>query len=268
VNPWPALKLGANERYRPALELAAARTGLDPALLAAIVDAEAAPLRSAVRLARLADEAFYRAHPERAGQPLDPKNPQHAALVREWKAIRDSLKGSWDERSSAGALSSARGATQFLARTWVDEAERPGTYLNQVARQKGYLDHEGRLVPARRRALLDLRYDRTLAVVGAAEYDQHEFDRLVAAGAIPAAVTDVERAHYLYLCHHEGFAGAQAILSATLSDAAAAPLLQIHVRDRATREALVREHGGESAAYQAYLWDYIEDRVQPDRYRA
>ena len=208
VKPWmrrilaalrlgPALKLDGNERYRPALELASDRTGLDPALVAAVIDAEAAPLRSAARLNMLADEAFYQRHPQRQGKPLDPRHPQDAALIQEWKAIHESLKGSWDERSSAGTLSSARGATQFLAGTWVDEAQREGTYLNEVARQKGYVDQNNRLVPARREELLDLRYDRTMSVVAAAEYDTYELGRLVAAGAIPDEVTDAERAQYL-----------------------------------------------------------------------
>ena len=40
-----ALRLGTNQAYQPALEAAATRTGLDPALLASIVEAEAARRR-------------------------------------------------------------------------------------------------------------------------------------------------------------------------------------------------------------------------------
>jgi hypothetical protein len=260
--------LGGNERYRAALELAAARTGLDPAVIAAVVNAEAAPLRSAARLNVLADEAFHERHPERRGRPLNPRDRRDRPLIAEWNAIRESLVGSWDERSSAGALSSARGATQFLAGTWVAEAERPGTHLNEVAVGRGYLGEDGRAAPGRRDALLDLRYDRTMSVVAAAEYDLHELGRLAAAGALPGELDDLERAHHLYLAHHEGFAGAYAMLTGTLTDDAAAPLLRIHVSDPAARAALVERHGGESSAYQAYLWAYIEARVRPDLYRA
>jgi hypothetical protein len=261
------LVLGSNERYRAALELAAARTGLDPAVVAAVINAEAAPLRSVVRLGQLTDEAFHQKHPDRQGRPLDPRRPGDAALIEEWLALYEWLKGSWDERSSAGSLSSARGATQFLAGTWVAEARRAGTYLNAAATARGHLDAAGDIVAGRRDELLDLRYDRTMSVVGAAEYDQYELQRLTEAGALPAELGELERAHHLYLGHHEGFDGALAMLTGTLTDAAAAALLEIHVGDPARRRALVERHGGESAAYQAYLWDYIRERVRPDRYR-
>jgi hypothetical protein len=236
-------------------------------VLAAVISAEAAPLRGA-RLNRLTDETFHAQHPELKGRALDPRRPRDAALIREWNAIREFLRGSWDERSSAGTASSARGAAQFLAGTWVDEAQRRGTYLNDVARQMGLVDENDFLVPGRRQELLDLRYDRTLSVVAAAEYDQKELDTLLVSGVVGPDLTGLQIAQYLYLCHHEGAAGALALLTGTLSNEVAAGLLAAHVRDARARRALVEQHGGEAAAYKAYLWAYIEERIQPERYRA
>jgi hypothetical protein len=236
-------------------------------VLAAVISAEAAPLRGA-RLNRLTDEIFHEQHPELEGRALDPRRSRDAALIREWNALRDRLRGSWDERSSAGTASSARGAAQFLAGTWVEEAQRRGTYLNEVARQMGLVDGNDFLVPGRRQELLDLRYDRTLSVVAAAEYDQKELDTLLASGVVGPDLTDLEIAQYLYLCHHEGAPGALALLTGTLSNEVAAGLLAANVANPRTRSALVERHGGEAAAYRAYLWGYIEERIRPERFRA
>ena len=265
----PKLKLGPNERYRGPIELAAARTGIDPAVIAAIVSAEAAPLWMNTRhRVQVTDELFLERFPERRAKPLDPREPSDAPLIEEWKALYAEQRDGWDERA-APPRGSARGATQFLERTWLGEAQRPGTYLNEEARRRGLVDAEHRLVAGRTAELLELRFDNTVCVVAAAEYDAHELAGLQEAEPllVPREMTDRQRAQYLYLVHHEGGEGAGQILSHTLGDSRALVLLASNVPDPAAREALLVRHGSPAAAYQAWIRDYLERRIQPDRFR-
>lgn len=172
-----ALVLGVNERYRPGILLAAQRTGLDPAAIAAIINAEAAPLSDRKMREKLTDEAFRANHTDRDWDknPLSSKTPADAALIKEWKQLYAS--SAWDERSY-NTLSGAAGLTQFLASTWKFEAKRRGTYLNSVAKEKGYIGTDGALVSSTVNDLLELRYDPTLSIVAAAEYDKFTFDRV------------------------------------------------------------------------------------------
>ena len=307
------LSLGVNERYRAAIELAAQRTGVDPSAIAAIINAEAGPVKDAAKRTAMTDEAFRFLHPERDWdeRPLNAKDPADKALVDEWKALYAGK--AWDEQS-LNAESQAGGLTQFLCSTWRTEAAREGTYLNQVALEKGLIDANGKILDDA--ALLKLRFDPTLSIVAAAEYDQSVLDAVSqetkkdpahadeelasrhpdrdfakdpldprdpadkplieewkeingSSGAplVPPGLSDDERAKYLYLCHHEGETGAIRFLDGSLTDAQAHPLFLANVPDADKRAALVAEHGSESAAYQAWLWDYIDDHIEPEEFR-
>jgi hypothetical protein len=267
------LKLGVNERFRPGIELAAQRTGMDPSAIAAIISAEAGPLRDKEEKARVVEEAFRLLHPDRDWEkrPLSLTDPDDKELVKEYKAL--ARQTAWDETSKAPG-SSARGLTQFLDGTWKSEAEREGTHLHDVAKEKGMLDANGHVLKSQQDALLALRNDPTLSIVAAAEYDLSVFDAVSekkdADGnlLIPEGLSDDEKAKYLYICHHEGEAGAIEFLSGTLSDARAAVLLEQNVLDADDRAALVAAHGGsESAAYKAWLEGYVDDRIVPDKFR-
>jgi hypothetical protein len=309
------LDLGINERYRPGIELAAQRTGLDPAAIAAIIDAEAAPV-SGAKKAEMVEEAFRLRHPERDWdqRPLSAKDRADVDLIKEYKAL--AREKGWEE-TSHNAKSGAMGLTQFIASTWESEAEREGTHLNAVAREKGMLDADGNVIPGRKAELLELRKDPTLSIVAAAEYDSSVLDAVsqekksepgaadrelaalhperdfaqdpldpkdladaelikewkeldAASGTplIPAGLTDDEKAKFLYLCHHEGEAGAIQFLDGSLTDSRAAVLLSYNVDDPDKRAALIAEHGGsESAAYKAWLQDYIDATIVPDNFR-
>jgi hypothetical protein len=307
------LVLGINERFRSAILLASQRTGLDPAAIAAIINAEAAPLSDKKTREKLADEAFRSNHPDRDWdkKPLSAKNPGDAALIKEWKKLYAST--AWDERSYNNE-SGAAGMTQFLASTWKGEAKRSGTYLNSVAKEKGYVGADGKLVSSKINDFLELRYDPTLAIVAAAEYDKLVFDQVSKkttqdlkavdqvffashperdfakqplsakdadlikewkhlCGAksgkplIPKDLTDDQKARYLYLGHHEGEAGAIQVLSGSLTDDRAKVLLNANVPDETKRNALVKEHGGQSKAYIQWLWSYIDNHIQPSGFR-
>jgi len=259
------LSLGPNERYREAIELAAERTGLPPATIAAVIDAEAAKASGAT-LNAMTDEEFYGRHPELDGRPLTRDDTQ---LIKEWKGINRELNGVWDP-NSANSETSARGLTQFLSGTWKQEARQEGTYLNEVARQLGYVDSNNKIRDEA--GLLKLRFDPTVSIVAAAEYDKSTFDTLSKESfggkpLIPENLGDDEKAKYLYLGHHEGEEGARQVLTGTLTNERAADLLESNVPNEATRNRLIQSAGSESAAYRAWLWKYIDNRVKPSRFR-
>jgi hypothetical protein len=84
---------------------------------------------------------------------------------------------------------------------------------------------------------------------------------------IPKELTDDQKARYLYLCHHEGDGGAIQILSGSLTDKRAKALLKDNVPNDDKRNALVKEHGSESTAYIQWLWNYIDNHIQPSGFR-
>ena len=215
------LTLGANERYRADIEFAADRTGLPKAVIAAVINAEAAK----------------------------------------------DANGVWDP-DSANGRSSARGLTQFLSSTWIGEATKPGTHLNQYARDAGYVDGNNQVVDGHKQDLLDLRFTPRLAITAAAEYDHGIFSRLEREGRIPAGAEDQDLARYLYIGHHEGLGGARQILppageSPSLSDSRAQQLFDANANDRTQQKYLQQNGNDVSQAYIAWLNDYIDYAVNP-----
>jgi hypothetical protein len=159
------------------------------------------------------------------------------------------VAGSYNERSGA------RGLTQFLAGTWIDRATAAGTYLNEVAVQRGFVrrDENGRFAVVNRQALLDLRNDPTASIVSAAEYGRDNLAGLERLGLLPAGMTDDQRARYMYYAHHEGFAGAVRLLTdsrGVTEEAARSALVQGRGRQRAL--AMMREHGSYAAAFRVW----------------
>ena len=210
-------KFGPNEAYRSALELAAARTGFDPAQVAAIVNAEAA-----------------------------------------------TRMGIWDPESRNGT-SSAYGLTQFLEGTWLDEARRPGTALNELARQNGWLGASGKVLPEYRNDLLQLRSDPGASIVAAAEYMQYNLKQMDARGLIPVTATPDERIQYGYIAHHEGLGGAASLLTGSISETKASNFLDQQAGKKA--DVWRQRFDTNSGAYKAWLFDYATRRVNPQLYR-
>lgn len=212
--------LGPNARHAPALTAAAARTGLPPAALAAIVDAEAAKRRD----------------------------------------------GSWNTHSR-NPRSSAAGLGQFLSGTWEGEAERPGTWLNRVAHERGWLDPAGRVTAGARAPLLALRYDATASIEATADYARRNLDRLDAAGVrIGDSAREIARA--AYLGHHLGPGDSVRFLSRGGLDAGRARmLLEAQIGANAARERIA-DAGAPTAAHREWLLGFIDAHVQPERFAA
>ena len=169
------------------------------------------------------------------------------------EAARD-RSGRWIA-DSYNASSGARGLTQFLAGTWVDRATTAGTYLNEVAVERGFVrrDEQGRFHIVNRQALLDLRNDPTASIVSAAEYGRDNLAGLERLGLLPANMTDDQRARYMYYAHHEGFAGAVRLLtdSRNVTEEAARRTLVLG-RGRQRALAMMREHGSYAAAFRVW----------------
>jgi len=219
--PPPPLSLGVNAEYQSAIREAAERTGLDPAAIASIIDAEAG---------------------------------------------KDGT-GKWNPNSKA-PKGSALGLTQFLDNTWNEMATRPGTLLNEEAKTRGFVrcSEKGcNTVPEHMNELLALRTDPRLAIVSAAEYDKHYFD-LLSPGLFPPDLSDDAKARYMYLVHHEGKAGAERFLGGTLTDKQADKLLAQNLSTKQA-ETLIAQNGSSSAAYVTWLNGYMDQKIQPAKFR-
>jgi peptidoglycan hydrolase-like protein with peptidoglycan-binding domain len=181
-----------------------------------------------------------------------------AALINA-EAARD-RDGRW-LADSYNPDSGARGLTQFLAGTWLDRATTAGTYLNQIAVERGYVRRArgGGFTVVERDALLALRNDPTASIVSAAEYGRDNLASLGRLGLLPDNLTDDDRARFMYYAHHEGLAGAVRLLTDSRGvneDAARRALVTGRGQRRAL--AMMREHGSYAAAFRVWT----EQRAQ------
>lgn len=168
--------------------------------------------------------------------------PQAVAAVM--NAESKKVNGKWSEKSEA-PKGSATGMTQFLDGTWISEAVRAGTYLNEKARKEGWIKknekgafcfvkQDGTLIAAKNeplgkliskhriasdanlQRLLDLRYEAEFSIMAAMDYGKFNLQSLSAAGYAIDSLNDVEKARIMYLCHHLGFADAKRFIQNTI----------------------------------------------------
>jgi len=216
----PALDLGKNSQYQDAIMSASQRTGMDPAAIASIVNAE-------------------------AGKNKD---------------------GTWNA-AATNPKSSARGLTQFLNGSWVEQAQKKGTALNEKAKELGMLDKKGKVIPEKKDELLALRDDPPLSVTTAAEYAQQNLAQLNKQGLVPKNATDDEKAKLAYLAHHEGPGGAKKFLNGTLSKESAEKQMKANFSDKAQKDLLSKHNNDPVAAYKDGLNQYIDKKIQPSNFR-
>lgn len=211
--------------------------------------------------------------------------------------------GQWNA-NSFNSTTNAAGLTQFLRGTWRGMATQKGTYLNQIATEKGYVK-DGKIVNDK--ALLDLRYDSRASIVSAAEYDKNTLAGAEKLGLIPANLTGDQKAKYLYLAHHEGPGGVLTHLvdSKTATETQAKQILGIRLggaakaenymksfgsyraayanfaenkaknifpqqfgNDKSKMQEYVKKFGSYESGYRAWLNDYTNDKVQPGKFRS
>jgi hypothetical protein len=171
--------------------------------------------------------------------------------------------GLWDPQSSN---SEAIGLTQFFPETWCAMACLPGSLLNSAA-VKSQMVADRQVVPDKRDALLRLRFDPELSIVSAAEYGAENLKRLQQDGLVSPDAGDDERAWFIYLAHHEGPTGAEQFLRHDGSVSFEKFVAQLG-GDRAKAAGRIQSAGGDvTLAYRTWLTSYINERIQPSRFR-
>jgi hypothetical protein len=183
-------------------------------------------------------------------------SPQTVAAIINAEAAKGG-GGTWNPKSK-NPDTSARGLTQILEGTWTGEATIAGTYLNGVARKLGYLDQRGHILPANKKAFLDLRFDPQHSISAAADYAARNIaalgdDKLVWDKS-PAAL-----ARYAYIAHHEGLDGGRKFLRGDLlvSDKA----WNSNVPEKQSKVVLAANGGDRNKAYRVYMQGYIDRMI-------
>ncbi|QSQ43049.1 LysM peptidoglycan-binding domain-containing protein [Xanthomonas translucens pv. undulosa] len=117
------LRLDRNFKYRDIIIAAGKRSSFMPQAIAAIMNAEAATIT----------EVTYQPILGKDKKPLIDKKTSKPKMRNISKNY-----GEWDPKSASPA-SSARGMTQFLDGSWIDNALTNGTRLNDKIKEKGWL---------------------------------------------------------------------------------------------------------------------------------
>ncbi len=173
--------------------------------------------------------------------------------------------GSW-KLYSRNPRSSAAGLGQFLSSTWIGEAERPGTWLNVTARDRGWLTEGGKVAKGARSELLSLRYDAEASINATADYARANLDRLRKAGV--AIGSDVKgTAQAAYLGHHLGVGDAIKFLKGGLDSSRARTLLNAQV-GTASASRRIAEAGDAADAHRAWLLNYVGRHIRPTKFEA
>ena len=194
---------------------------------------------------------------ERSGLPASTL----AAIVDAEAAKRPD--GSWNLRSR-NPRSSAAGLGQFLSGTWIGMAQTPGNWLHDVARQKGWIDQNGRVASSARGSLLALRYDATASINSIADYARSNIATIRKAGIRTGDNPDA-LAKLAYLGHHLGPGDAIRYLKGGLSDGRATRLLKAQIGAAPALDRIARV-GDASAAHRNWLDTYIARKIRPDRF--
>jgi hypothetical protein len=175
-------------------------------------------------------------------------------------------RGVWDPNSQS-STSSAVGLTQFLRRTWLEQATKAGTHLNEVAKAQGFVDTSNRVIAGQEEPLLRLRLDAELSIIAAGDYAKQNLDFLLSQGFVTSSTTDDDKARLAYLAHHEGPGGAVSFLNKTIEEGRAEKLLKTNVGNTKA-VARKQQHPTWCAAYIAWFDDYIDQKIQPQKFRA
>lgn len=167
---------------------------------------------------------------------------------------------------SRNSRSSAAGLGQFLNATWRGEAERKGTWLNDVAQARGWLNHDGKVRASHRAELLALRYDPEASIQATADYAVANLNALRAAG-LPIGESAEAVARTAYLGHHLGRGDAIRFLKGGLAPDRARMLLSAQIGSASANRKIAASDSA-TAAHRAWLLDYIGRNVKTARFSA
>ncbi|TDV05551.1 LysM peptidoglycan-binding domain-containing protein [Paraburkholderia caballeronis] len=227
------LRLGQNAKYRDYIIAAGKKSGFEPQAIASVVNIEAEKKRVTITKTKT----------------INGKTK---------KATKTVSTGEWDSDSS-NPRSTARGMTQFLAGTWLGEATRPGTFLNQKSAENCWLkkDKAGRytILPEHKNDILDLRTNAEAAIMAAVDYGMYNFRSLESNGYQFGKLNDGERAKILYLTHHLGSGDANRYLAGTIVEedtySEAKPHHPSRLISRGAKTLLIAQIGTGAAAKRA-----------------
>lgn len=224
-------------------------------------DGSADPAATDAAVKGLGVNAGHEASLQRAAARTGVPAPVIAAIV-DAEAAKDP-DGSW-KAYSRNPRSSAAGLGQFLSGTWESEAERPGTWLNGVARTNDWLAPNGQVLAGARSALLSLRYDAEASINATADYARMTLDRLKQAGVdIGTGARSI--AHAAYLGHHLGLGDTLKFMKSGLSVDRARELLGAQV-GTANAHQRIAQAGDAAAAHRMWLTNFVDRRVRPDQF--
>lgn len=194
---------------------------------------------------------------ERTGIP-----PSALAAIIDAEAAKNT-DGSWNA-ASRNPFSSARGLTQFLTRTWVGEAERSGTFLNNLARANNWLTDNGKVRSDCRSTLLSLRLDSRCSIEAAADYAKANVAHLQEAG-IKIGSNPAQFAQLAYLGHQLGAHDAVSFLNGQVSEARSRQLLVAQVGNKEASRR-IQEAGDPTVAHRNWLANFVDKHVDPWRF--
>ena len=171
--------------------------------------------------------------------------------------------GSWNTMSR-NPRSSAAGLGQFLSGTWEHLAEISGTWLNQFAAERGWLDGRGQVLPGARSELLALRYDGQASILGIADLAKVNLSRLEQSGI--RVHTDAETlAKSAYLTHHLGLGDAKKFLAGGIDPGRARMLLAAQIGGGAADQRIAAA-GNATQAHRQWLLGFIDRRIRPEQF--
>lgn len=172
--------------------------------------------------------------------------------------------GTWNTMSR-NPRSSAAGLGQFLSGTWEQLAETSGTWLNQIAAERGWLDGHGKIEAGARSALLSLRYDGQASILGVADLAKLNLDRLERSGV--RVRTDAETlAKSAYLSHHLGLGDARKFLAGGIEPGRARMLLAAQIGGGAANQRIASAAGDATEAHRQWLLGFIDRRIRPQQF--
>lgn len=173
--------------------------------------------------------------------------------------------GSWNPLSR-NPRSSAAGLGQFLSGTWQGLAEQSGTWLNDVAKARGWLKENGKVDPSRRSELLALRYDPQASILTVADMARNNLHKLESSGLNVRADSET-LAKAAYLSHHLGLGDARKFLGGGIDAGRARHLLAAQIGGAAA-EQRIASAGDATRAHRQWLLEFIDRHVQPEKFSA